>query len=138
MKSRVSRTVLASCVLAIAACESTGPEMSEVAGAYTATTLTTTTAGVTTNELAGGATVSLVLTPVGGTTGTLFIPDGNEDGSDLTANLTGAWSLDDRTVHLSHSADTFLRDMPLTVSGNTLVGDRTFGGTRVQLTLTKQ
>jgi hypothetical protein len=54
------------------------------------------------------------------------------------ANLAGSWTLNGTTVTLNHTADTFLRDMPLQLQGNTLVGDQTFSGTRVEVTLTKQ
>jgi hypothetical protein len=36
------------------------------------------------------------------------------------------------------NVDTFVRDVPFTVGTNTLTGDRTFNGTRVQVVLTRR
>jgi len=124
---------------AIACDATTEPSMSEVAGAYTATSFTLTEGSATpVNELSAGATADIVLAPNGTTTGELFIPGGNDDGSDFTASLAGSWTLSDNTVHFSQTADTFIRDMAFTVDGNTLVGDETFGTNRIRLTLTRQ
>jgi hypothetical protein len=41
-------------------------------------------------------------------------------------------------VDLTSNVDTFLRDMIFTVAGNSLIGDQTFGSTRIQIVLTKQ
>lgn len=138
LSPRSAAVILVTSILAGACDSSTAPSTTSVAGIYSATAFTTTTSGVTTDQLAAGATVALVLSPQGSTTGELFIPDAGEGGGDFVADLQGTWTLNGGTVQLSHAADTFLRDMPLTVQGNTLVGDRTFGSTRVQLTLTKQ
>jgi hypothetical protein len=51
--------------------------------------------------------------------------------------LNGTWNFSNGDVDLTSSADTFLRDMLFDVSGNTLVGDQTFGATRIQIVLTK-
>jgi len=109
----------------------------EVSGTFTATELKTTTAGVTTNQLAAGASVSLVLNSDGSTLGRLIIPASTSPAID--ASLVGRWALlANGDVDLTMAADTFLRDMIFSVSGNTLVGDQTFGTTRIQIVLTKQ
>jgi hypothetical protein len=41
-------------------------------------------------------------------------------------------------LDLNSTTDTFFRDMLFSVIGNTLVGDQTFNGTRIQIILTKQ
>ena len=41
-------------------------------------------------------------------------------------------------MKLSHGADTFLRDMPLTVNDNRLEGERTFGNVRVRVVLARR
>ncbi|MNC92474.1 hypothetical protein D3C83_89090 [compost metagenome] len=71
----------------------------------------------------------------GSTTGTLFIPEGNTDGSDLTVNLAGTWSISGNVVTFDQGADTFVRDMEFVFDGDALVADETFGGTRIQVTL---
>jgi hypothetical protein len=130
-----ARTLTASVFLAAAlACDDpTGPSVEAVAGTYTATQLTTTESGVTTNQLAAGVSITLTLNANGTTSGRFIMP------GELDADLTGTWTLSGNSVNLDHSADTFLRDMPLLVlRGATLVGDQTFSGTRIQLTLTRQ
>jgi len=123
----------------MAACSDTGtePTMASVAGTYNATSFATTSAGSTTNQLARGATLTLLLSAQGTVTGTLFIP---ADGTNGTVNesMAGSWALNGSTVSFTQSADTFVRDMDFTSASGTLVGDHTFGSTRVQITLTRQ
>lgn len=107
-----------------------------VAGTYTATQFTTTTAGVITNQLAAGASVTLVLGTDGAAGGRLFVPASTTPAIDVS--LTGTWAYSNGDIDLTSPTDTFLRDMLFTVSGNTLVGDQTFGATRIQIILTKQ
>ncbi|MFN2565350.1 MAG: hypothetical protein ABR499_10120 [Gemmatimonadaceae bacterium] len=110
----------------------TAPSVQAVAGTYAATQLNTTANGTTTDQLAAGASITLTLNPNGTTSGEFIVP------GELDEDLTGTWTLNGTTVELSHSADTFLRDMPFQVQGNALVGDQTFGGTRVRVRLVRQ
>lgn len=121
--------------LAIGCRDSAGPSIGTVAGVYGATTFTSTTNGVTTNHLAEQGRIQIILATNGTTDGQLFIPGGNDDGSDVIEDLVGTWTLDGRTVEFDNASDTFLRDMPFNVSGTRLVGDATFGDTRIQVTL---
>lgn len=107
-----------------------------VAGRYEATTLVATQGGVSFDALAAGADIEVTLHADGTTNGLFFAPGADDDGSDLSADLTGTWSLVDggRAVRLSHASDTFLRDVDLLVQGNTLVSNQ--GG--VQLVLTRR
>jgi hypothetical protein len=126
-------------IVSITACgDSNGPGvLHEVTGTYTATELKTTTAGVTTNQLAAGASVSLVLNSDHTTLGRLFIPASTSPAID--ASLVGTWAfLANGDIDLTMAADTFLRDMVFGVSDNELVGDQTFGTTRIQIVLTQQ
>ncbi|MBX6365003.1 MAG: hypothetical protein IRZ00_14130 [Gemmatimonadetes bacterium] len=133
--------------LALAACgddSPAGPPTQEsVAGVYQASAghagavFEITALGQTTDVLAAGATIRLELKADGSTAGRLFVPGGDEDGSDLDADLTGTWTLQGDTVRLSHAADTFLRDIPLVVSRNQLTADQSFGGVRVRVSLVK-
>lgn len=113
------------------------PTLDEVVGTYHATTFTTQEAGTATDQLAGGASITLNLTAQLTTAGRLFVPGGNEDGSDFDADLTGTWTLTGRTVNLEHAADTFLRDMPITADGSRLTGQATFAGVTVRIVLSK-
>jgi len=119
----------------VAGCEDSN-DPDPAVGSYVATSFVTTENGQSFNHVANGSTVTLTLAPGGTTTGALHIEAAGGD-PDLDANLSGTWSRSGSTVDLAHSADTFLRDMPLTFSGNTLTGDATFSGVRMQLTLTR-
>ena len=46
-------------------------------------------------------------------------------------------AIDGNKISFTQAADTFIRDMTFSVSGNTLVGDQTFGTAHVHLTLTR-
>ena len=133
---RVTAALAMAMSVSVAACgsdDSVSPM--SVVGSYTATQLTTTTGGVTTNQLAAGASVTLVLSADGTTVGRLFVPASTAPAVDVALN--GTWNFSNGDVDLTSSADTFLRDMLFDVSGNTLVGDQTFGATRIQIVLTK-
>ena len=137
---RASAALMCAAALTIAACGDSGPTIQSqqsVAGTYVATTLLTTTSGVTTNLLNAGATITLVLNADGTTSGRLFVPASISTAIDQ--QLTGTWSFFDATdIDLASNSDTFLRDMLFTVTGNALFGDQTFGSTRIQVVLTKQ
>jgi hypothetical protein len=113
----------------------------DVIKTYSATLLTTTTSGITTNQLALGATLTLTLRADGTTAGRLFAPDAGEDGGDFDVSLDGQFSFDDVNdeITLDHAADTFLRDMTLIATafegGIQLEGEDTFpsGGIRLIL-----
>lgn len=119
----------------VAGCDdSTDPD--PVVGTYVATSLVTTENGVPFNHIANGSTIVLTLHAGGTTTGSVHFEAAGGD-PDFDANLNGSWTRTGDTVELSHSADTFLRDTPLTFDGFTLTGDETFSGVRVQVTLTR-
>lgn len=115
------------------------PDDNTIAGTYVATTFIVTQDGVPTDELERGAAIELTLNDDSTTAGTLFVPGGNEDGTDLVADLTGTWSLDGNTVHFAfaQASDTFIGDVPFTARGGTLATDRTILGVRVQVVLEK-
>ncbi|MDQ3673578.1 MAG: hypothetical protein M3365_04305 [Gemmatimonadota bacterium] len=107
------------------------------AGSYTATSLITTTNGQATDHVANGSSVAIVLAPDGTTSGEVHIkPIAGTPA--LDADLTGTWTSKGRDVDLDHWADTFLRDLPLTFNAGTLVGDRIFDRSRLQLTLSRR
>lgn len=109
------------------------PSRNSVVGHYVATSLTTNTLGITTNELATGSAVSLTLREDGTATGDIYIAS-----FEHREAFEGTWKLERDVVELDSPTDGLLRDVDLTVRGNTLVGDRWQGVTRIRLTLTKQ
>jgi hypothetical protein len=90
----------------------------DITGDYAASTFTVRSGGTTIDLLALGATLNITLRDDGTTTGRLFVPGGDEDGSDLDANLDGTFLFDDRTdeVTFRQDADTFVRDVTFTAS----------------------
>lgn len=85
--------------------------------------------------------MNLVLAENGTTSGHLHLAA--SPGTPATdVDLTGTWSQDGMSVDLSLAADTFVEDMPFTLTpraadGWDLVADAVFAGTRVQLTLSQ-
>jgi hypothetical protein len=126
--------------ITLAACgagDNFSPSVENVSGAYTASSFTVTGTSGTTNLLAAGATVSITLAANETTSGRLFVPGGAEDGSDLDADLSGAWSLKGSKVKFTHAADTFIRDVEFLATESQLTGEGTFGDVTIRLMLTK-
>jgi hypothetical protein len=119
----------------LACSDSFSPSTDTVAGAYAASELWSTTGGLRTNQIAAGAVLTLTLAPNGTTTGRLFVPSGNEDGSDLDVSMAGTWALSGDQVTVTQSVDTFVRDMRFTATKDQLAGDETFSSTRIEVTL---
>lgn len=119
--------------------KSTGPDMGDVAGSYDATTLTATQDGTSHDFLADGASIHLVLEEDGTASGHLSVPASDlTEGEAVDEEMTGSWTLEGGTVNLTQSADTFIRDLPLVVDGNTLTGDATYGNVQVHLIMSRQ
>lgn len=98
----------------------------------------TTGGGETIDWLAEGARFTIDLAAGGTTTGRLFIPGMEEDGSDFDADLAGTWTLKGDMVRFSHEADTFVRDIPFLIRTDKLEGEHTFAGTKIQVVLEKK
>ena len=123
--------------IALAGCDDDPVQPTAPIGAYEATSWTGTSGGTTTDVLAAGGTFEITLTPQGTTTGRLFIPAAVTGEGDFDSDLSGTWTQTGSIIQFSHTADTFVRNMPFTVQGATLVGDRTFGDLRIRVTLSK-
>ncbi len=145
--SSLTRSLLASgSILLLAACsESTSPTTgiiggsgfpASVSGTYSATTVTLTEASGTTDLLAEGVIISMVLTPGGLTTGSLTVPDTySESGEEEILSLVGTYSYDADTgiAIFTHASDTFLRDTEWHAKGTQLTG--TFDGGTYTITV---
>ena len=104
-------------ILALAACDSSfSPTVENMAGTYQATKLQVDSAGHITDYIAMGSAITLELDPAGTVSGHLFIVGGNEDGSDMNADMSGTWALTGDTVTFDQTADTFVRDYIFTAS----------------------
>jgi hypothetical protein len=139
---RKSRTMLLLGLSALlAACEeSTSPPDSAV-GSYTAVSfITTPTGGTPRNEIQAGSTLTLNLVGDGSTSGHLHIAAATIGSPPFDADMAGTWVQNGLTVDISQGADTFVRDMPFTMTAGPtanwdLVGDAVFDGVRIQITL---
>jgi hypothetical protein len=92
---------------------STGPiARGELAGFYAAVSMVSMDGAETTDLMAAGATLNLTLGENAALSGHLFIPGGAADGSDVDADMTGAWTFDpvSQIVRFVQQANTFVRD----------------------------
>ncbi|NIR46649.1 MAG: hypothetical protein GWN99_19775 [Gemmatimonadetes bacterium] len=112
------------------------PAIDEVAGAYSATTFTVRNGG-TTDVLAGGGSIDLVLNADGTTTGRLFVPDLFGPGTGIDADLAGSWHFYGPRLELNHAADTFLRDMIFSVGSGRFSGEEEFSGVTITVVFDK-
>jgi hypothetical protein len=141
MRSAIQRVALMALAFSAAACgddDSFSPTRETVAGSYTATTFELSSVVGNIDLLGTGATITLDLDADGTTTGRLFVPDGNDDGSDLDEDLAGTWSLNGSTVTFEHSAESPIPDIDFTATANQLTGENTFSGGTLRLVLTKE
>jgi hypothetical protein len=114
------------------------PTTENVLGDYSVQTFETTDTAGTVNWIQRGATMTITLGPFGVMTGHLFLPGAPEGGGDLDTILIGDWTLTGHTITFDMPAiDTFVRDMPWTVTEKRLAGDHTFGVTRIRVVLAK-
>jgi len=130
------------CGIAIAAFAcggySTSPTNS-AAGNYTAISFVTSGNSGQTDQLANGGSLLLNLASGGSTSGHLHMAASASNPA-VDADMAGTWSQNGDVVTISQSADTFVRDMPFTLTldpayGWTLVGNKDFNGTNINITL---
>jgi hypothetical protein len=124
-------------LLACGGSDSFTPTEETVAGTYEASTFTLTSFSGTTDLLLAGATVDATLAPDGTTSGRLFVPGGEEDGSDLDEDLTGTWTLTGQTVTFNQTSDTFIGEAEFTAGRNTLTAEGTVPEGSIFLQLVK-
>ena len=139
MRRRAFRFAPAALVflLACGGSDSFTPTEETVAGTYQASTFTLTSFTGTIDLLLAGATVDATLAPDGTTSGRLFVPGGEEDGSDLDEDLTGTWTLSGQTVTFNQTADTFIGEAAFTAGRNTLTAEGTVTEGSIFLQLVK-
>jgi hypothetical protein len=140
---RKSRSILLMGLLPLLACEESTSPPDAAIGNYAAVTFTTTpTGGNARNEIAAGSTLTLNLVGDGSTSGHLQIAAPTVGSPPFNADMAGTWVQNGLIVDISQGADTFVRDMPFTLTAGPganrdLVGDATFDGVRIQVTLRK-
>ena len=136
MKQIPSLLVVA--VAAVACSDAFQPTAQNVSGIYELQTFTTDTAGFSKDWVAGGASLELILTPLGDVAGHLTIPGAPTDTSIFIADMIGSWTLTGTTVQFSQQADSFVRDMDWIADKDRLSADKTFGAVRVRVVLKRQ
>lgn len=130
----VRQLVTASLLAAVAGCsDSTGPE--EIAGTWTATEFTVESGETVTDVLDEGGSLTITLAAAGTTTGTLIVPASVTGEGPLNASMSGTFTLDDDVITFDQAADTFVRDIEWTVSGDAMTGTGTFGEATVMVRL---
>ena len=88
----------------------------------------------TEDVLQEGGSVTTTFAADGTVTGHLTVPSQSVD-----EDFAGSWKLQNGQVEIEDvPSDSFVEDVSFKPVGKTLVGDETFSGVRVELTLTKQ
>jgi hypothetical protein len=136
MIRRIAWTVA---MIGVIACSSNSNDtVAVMTGTYTATSFTTTINGqAAVNQLTNGSSLSITINSDGSTTGQLVLVGGAEGGGNLTASMAGTWTQSGSTLTLTQSADTFVRDLTFTITGNKLIASATFTDSQLQVTLTR-
>lgn len=147
MQVAISRAGVLAALLVLAACggddNGFSPTAETVAGTYTASVFTLTTPtgtadSTTADLLALGASVNVTLDADGTTSGRLFVPAGNDDGSDLDVDLAGTWTLSGNKVTFNQTGDSFITDAQFTAGPGTLSGEEEVETAVIRLVLRKQ
>jgi hypothetical protein len=136
---RIGTLAITGALLFVAACSNddnapTAPTTATVAGTYRATRFVVTSPLGTEDVLQEGGSVTTTFAADGRVTGHLTVPSQSVD-----EDFAGSWKLQNGQVEIEDvPSDSFVEDVSFKPVGTTLVGDETFSGVRVELTLTKQ
>jgi hypothetical protein len=136
---RISTLAVTGALLFGAACSHdndgpTAPTTATIAGTYKATRFVVTSPLGTEDVLQKGGAVTARFVADGTLTGHVTVPSQSVD-----EDFAGRWKLQNGRVEIEDvPSDLFVQDISFKPVGKTLVGDETFSGVRVELTLTKQ
>ena len=136
---RIGTLAITGALLLGAACSndndaSTAPTTTTVSGTYKATRFVVTSPLGTDDVLQEGGAVTATFVADGTVTGHVTVPSQSID-----EDFSGRWKLENGQVEIEDvPGDPFIENVSFKPVGTTLVGDETFGGVRVELTLTKQ
>lgn len=145
MNLSVMRTAAVFSIVALTSCggsDATSPLPGvSASGTYAASIWMTTNGTGQTNQILEGSTINIVFGASGITAGHLhMVASGGLPA--LDADMAGTWTQQGMTIEIDQPADTFVRDMPFTLTANgdsswDLEGDKTFNGTQIKLTLSR-
>lgn len=136
---RIGTLAITGALLLVAACSNddnapTAPTTATVAGTYRATRFVVTSPLGTEDVLQEGGSVTATFVADGTVTGHVTVPSQAVD-----EDFAGSWKLQNGQVEIEDvPSDSFVENVSFKPVGKTLVGDETFSGVRVELTLTKQ
>ena len=131
------RLLALSAVGLLLGCDTT--EASPIAGIWSATTFTFTEAGKPPADvLAQGGGLTITVTSSNRTSGNLTIPSTITNGATVVESMVGTAIVNGSTVEFDQAADTFVRDVTWTITGNTLVTNSTVAGVTLNIVLTRQ
>ena len=136
---RIGTLAITGTLLLGAACSNdddapTAPTTATIAGTYKATRFVVTSPLGSEDVLQEGGSVTTTFAADGTLTGHVTVPTRSVD-----EDFAGRWKLENGQVEIEDvPSDTFVEDVSFKPVGKTLVGDETFSGVRVELTLTKQ
>lgn len=137
---RFSRIMLIGSVL-FAACSSDNSDTTpQLAGTYVATTFVVTPSGQPAADiLAAGGSLNITISASGVSSGTLGVPNGIYGGG-TAGSMAGTATVTNGTqVTFAQNADTFVRDLPWTLStANLSVTSQIVSGTAYTIVLTRQ
>jgi hypothetical protein len=134
-------------IAAMIACgsDSTAPPSGlALVGTFNAVEFTTTGSSGQTNQLLAGATLTITLASDHTTSGHLHVPASPSTGPTFDSDLPGTWAQSGNSVDFTQpNSDTFVEDMTFTAvpASSTLwdlIGDGTFSGTAIHVTLRQQ
>ncbi len=119
-------------------CDST-TDPDPLAGRFEATSFVVTETGEAPMDvLALGGDLTITIAENNSTTGTLNIPPELGGGAWLSFSMNGTATRTGNTVRFNQPADTFVRDIDWTFSGNTLNATETVSGVSLAITLTRR
>lgn len=135
------RTLPALLLLATLAlgCGGTEPTSNPLTGTYSATVFQVVPSGQSSmNVLAAGGSLSITINADNSTTGSLNIPASITGGAAFVASMAGTATISGSVVQFQQTADTFVRDLDWTFSGNSLtVTNQLLSGDSHTITLTR-
>lgn len=131
------RRILPLAALVLLGCK--GTEASPIAGTWSATTFLFTEAGKQPADvLAQGGGLTITVSSTNRTIGSLSVPATITGGASVVASMAGTATVSGSTVQFDQEADTFVRDVTWTITGNTLVTTSSVSGVTLNITLTRQ
>jgi len=133
------RLVLPLLAAVLVGCGGTEPSGANLAGSYTATVFQVAPPGQSAiNVIAAGGTLTMTIGQDLAVSGSISLPASVTGDEAFSASLAGTATIVGSTIEFQQAADTFVRDLEWTLSGNNLtVQGQVVNGTTFTITMTK-